>query len=152
MLDVDWTALDPKSPFYTLNKISVLNCQRIYELIISEQSFKNGLIPRHSEPCGQDKLLPAYEIVKAIPSQLNERNYDISSLEWLTELTSDIEGFLSKSNASLRGEFLYLPAIEYQQGVYAAVLRREDSGNFRLEYFQIQVKFHFLIWRQKHHC
>ncbi|MDG2175876.1 MAG: sulfatase-like hydrolase/transferase [Gammaproteobacteria bacterium] len=133
--DLGWTVLDPIPPFNTLNKVFVLNCQRIYELIINEQSFKNRLIPRHSVPCSQDKLLPAYEIAKAILNQLNEQDYDISSLGWLTELAE----FFSKSRASLRGDTLYLPAVEYQDGIYAAVLINDDSGNFVIDDLQVPL-------------
>ena len=137
--DVGWTVLDPKPPFFTLNNVYVINCHRIYHLAISQQTFDNKVIPQHSAHCSQDEMLPGYEIVKAMLSHLEQRDYDISSLAWLAELTPDREEFFSKSRASLRGDTLYLPAVEYQDGIYAAVLINDDSGNFVIDDLQIPL-------------
>ena len=137
--DVGWTVLDPKPPFFTLNNVYVINCHRIFHLAISQQTFDNRVIPQHSAHCSQDEMLPGYEIVKAMLSHLEQRDYDISSLAWLAELTPDREEFFSKSRASLRGDTLYLPAVDYQAGIYAAVLTKNDAGNFVIDDLQIPL-------------
>jgi hypothetical protein len=137
--DVGWTVVDPQPPFYTLNNVYVLNCHRLYQLRIRQQTFTNRAVTGHTAPCIQEEMLPAYQIAKAILSHLEERDYDTSSLAWLTALAPDIEEHMSKSHATLKDNMLYLPAVEYQQGIYAAVLRKNDSGNYQLEDLHLPI-------------
>ena len=139
---VGWTVTDPKPPFYTLNNVFVMNCQRIYQLKISQHTFTNRAISGYSNPCSKDELLSKSEIAKALLTHLIERDYEILSLAWLADLVPDlddyfsisrganIEKYFSKSTATVTGDILYLPAVEYQQGLYAAVLSKNDTGDF----------------------
>ena len=132
--DVGFSVSEPRPPFFTLNNFYAINCDRIYQVTFNEEAFKSREIPDLESACAQSDRLTLAEVGRAMVSNLGERGYDTSSLDWLLNVTNKLERTFSRSTATLENDVLYIPAIEYQGTVYAAVLKKNGSGNYTIDY------------------
>ena len=132
--DVGFSVSEPRPPFFTLNNFYAINCDRIYQVTFNEEAFKSREIPDLESACAQSDRLTLAEVGRAMVSNLGERGYDTSSLDWLLNVTNKLERTFSRSTATLENDVLYIPAIEYQGTVYAAVLKKNVSGNYTIDY------------------
>ena len=132
--DVGFSVSEPRPPFFTLNNFYAINCDRIYQVTFNEEAFKSREIPDLESACAQSDRLTLAEVGRAMVSNLEERGYDTSSLDWLLNVTNKLERTFSRSTATLENDVLYIPAIEYQGTVYAAVLKKNGSGNYTIDY------------------
>ena len=132
--DVGFSVSEPRPPFFTLNNFYAINCDRIYQVTFNEEAFKSREIPDLESACAQSDRLTLAEVGRAMVSNLGERGYDASSLDWLLNVTNKLERTFSRSTATLENDVLYIPAIEYQGTVYAAVLKKNGSGNYTIDY------------------
>ena len=132
--DVGFSVSEPRPPFFTLNNFYAINCDRIYQVTFNEEAFKSREIPNLESACAQSDRLTLAEVGRAMVSNLGERGYDTSSLDWLLNVTNKLERTFSRSTATLENDVLYIPAIEYQGTVYAAVLKKNVSGNYTIDY------------------
>jgi len=132
--DVGFSVSEPRPPFFTLNNFYAINCDRIYQVTFNEEAFKSSEIPDLESACAQSDRLTLAEVGRAMVSNLGERGYDTSSLDWLLNVTNKLERTFSRSTATLENDVLYIPAIEYQGTVYAAVLKKNGSGNYTIDY------------------
>ena len=132
--DVGFSVSEPRPPFFTLNNFYAINCDRIYQVTFNEEAFKSREIPDLESACAQSDRLTLAEVGRAMVSNLGERGYDTSSLDWLLNVTNKLQRTFSRSTATLENDVLYIPAIEYQGTVYAAVLKKNGSGNYTIDY------------------
>ena len=132
--DVGFSVSEPRPPFFTLNNFYAINCDRIYQVTFNEEAFKSREIPDLESACAQSDRLTLAEVGRAMVSNLEERGYDTSSLDWLLNVTNKLQRTFSRSTATLENDVLYIPAIEYQGTVYAAVLKKNVSGNYTIDY------------------
>ena len=132
--DVGFSVSELRPPFFTLNNFYAINCDRIYQVTFNEEAFKSREIPDLESACAQSDRLTLAEVGRAMVSNLGERGYDTSSLDWLLNVTNKLERTFSRSTATLENDVLYIPAIEYQGTVYAAVLKKNGSGNYTIDY------------------
>ncbi len=132
--DVGFSVSEPRPPFFTLNNFYAINCDRIYQVTFNEEAFKSREIPDLESACAQSDRLTLAEVGRAMVSNLGERGYDTSSLDWLLNVTNKLERTFSRSTATLENDVLYIPAIEYQGTIYAAVLKKNGSGNYTIDH------------------
>jgi hypothetical protein len=132
--DVGFSVSEPKPPFFTLNNFYAINCDRIYQVTFNQKTFKNMEIVGLESPCSHGDRITTAELGRAMVSNLSERGYDTSSLEWLLEVTAGIETYLPRSTATIKNEVLYIPSIEYLENIYAVVLKKNSSGNYFIDY------------------
>jgi len=132
--DVGFSVSEPRPPFFTLNNFYAINCDRIYQVTFNEEAFKSREIPDLESACAQSDRLTLAEVGRAMVSNLEERGYDTSSLDWLLNVTNKLQRTFSRSTATLENDVLYIPAIEYQGTIYAAVLKKNGSGNYTIDH------------------
>jgi len=132
--DVGFSVSEPRPPFFTLNNFYAINCDRIYQVTFNEEAFKSREIPDLESACAQSDRLTLAEVGRAMVSNLGERGYDTSSLDWLLNVTNKLQRTFSRSTATLENDVLYIPAIEYQGTIYAAVLKKNGSGNYTIDH------------------
>ena len=132
--DVGFSVSEPRPPFFTLNNFYAINCDRIYQVTFNEEGFKSREIPDLESACAQSDRLTLAEVGRAMVSNLEERGYDTSSLDWLLNVTNKLQRTFSRSTATLENDVLYIPAIEYQGTIYAAVLKKNGSGNYTIDH------------------
>jgi len=132
--DVGFSVSELRPPFFTLNNFYAINCDRIYQVTFNEEAFKSREIPDLESACAQSDRLTLAEVGRAMVSNLGERGYDTSSLDWLLNVTNKLERTFSRSTATLENDVLYIPAIEYQGTIYAAVLKKNGSGNYTIDH------------------
>lgn len=70
-------------PFYQLGAVSLIDCQRWYELDLVNMSLKSGDATGHTAPCPESDLLTLEQAYELLLAFMRENNYDISSLEKL---------------------------------------------------------------------
>jgi len=78
------TAGSPKMiapPFYQIQSIQVIVCQKWYVLNIREDTWHTGMIKGHTAKCAEDILPSEEEVHQTILEYLEKHNYDISSLK-----------------------------------------------------------------------
>lgn len=78
------TAGSPKMiapPFYQIQSIQVIVCQKWYVLNIREDTWRTGTINGHTAKCAEDILPSEKEVHQTILEYLEKYNYDISSLK-----------------------------------------------------------------------
>ena len=63
---------------------------------------------------------------------LKNRNYEIDSLDWILAPYEEMERYFSSSNATLSGNNLYVPAINFRSTISAALFTRNNEGDFLL--------------------
>jgi len=70
-----------KPPFHQIKAVQVTVCDRWFELNVQDNSWKSGLVGRHTYKC-EPELLPTTEQVRQrMLDYLQEHGYDISSLQ-----------------------------------------------------------------------
>ncbi len=127
-----WSVRAQEPPFFTLNNIFVIDCNRLFAARISEESFRERIIDSHSGSCSSQRVRSASEISQAIRENLYARGYDVSSLGWLTDSYDRNGQFFSLSRPTLSGDLLFIPSIKFQNKSYSALLERMDDGYFEL--------------------
>ena len=70
-----------KPPFYQIKSVQVTVCERWFDLNVQENSWKSGLVGRHTYKCEPDILPTAEQVRQRILDYLQEHSYDISSLQ-----------------------------------------------------------------------
>lgn len=70
-------------PFYQLGAVSVIDCQRWYELDLVKMTLSSGDIAGHTAPRPEDELLTLEQAYDLLLAFLRRYDYDISSLEAL---------------------------------------------------------------------
>jgi len=73
----------PKPPFYTLGRLSLIDCHVRYEANLVKFTFSMSSIEEHTKPCAKSDILSKDEAIKAIANHLDQQAYDIQ--EWLPE-------------------------------------------------------------------
>jgi hypothetical protein len=68
-------------PFYQIQSIQVIVCQKWYVLNIREDTWRTGTINEHTAKCAEDILPSEEEVHRKILEYLEKHNYDISSLK-----------------------------------------------------------------------
>ena len=68
-------------PFYQIQSIQVIVCQKWYALNIREDTWRTGMINGHTAKCAEGILPPEEEVHRTILEYLEKHNYDISSLK-----------------------------------------------------------------------
>jgi len=70
-----------RPPFNQIKSVQLTICDRWFELNVQENSWKSGLVGRHTYKC-EPELLPTMEQARQqIVGYLQERGYDVSSLQ-----------------------------------------------------------------------
>ena len=78
------TAGSPKMiapPFYQIQSIQVIVCQKRYVLNVREDTWRTGMINGHTAKCTEDTLPSEQEVHQTILEYLEKYNYDTSSLK-----------------------------------------------------------------------
>jgi arylsulfatase A-like enzyme len=78
------TAGSPKMiapPFYQIQSIQVIVCQKWYVLNVREDTWRTGMINGHTAKCAEDTLPSEDEVHQTILEYLEKYNYDTSSLK-----------------------------------------------------------------------
>jgi arylsulfatase A-like enzyme len=78
------TAGSPKEiapPFYQINILQVIVCQRWYALNVRKNTFESGIIAGYTSKCGENLLRSDEKVRQKILEYLEEYGYDISSLQ-----------------------------------------------------------------------
>ena len=78
------TAGSPKMiapPFYQIQSIQVIVCQKRYVLNVREDTWRTGMINGHTAKCAEDTLPSEQEVHQTILEYLEKYNYDTSSLK-----------------------------------------------------------------------
>jgi len=78
------TAGSPKMiapPFYQLQSIQVIVCQKRYVLNVREDTWRTGMINGHTANCAEDTLPSEQEVHQTILEYLEKYNYDTSTLK-----------------------------------------------------------------------
>ena len=78
------TAGSPKliaPPFYQIQSIQVIVCQKWYMLNVREDTWRTGTINGHTAKCAEDILPSEEEVHQTILEYLEKYSYDISSLK-----------------------------------------------------------------------
>lgn len=119
-------------PFYTLNSFYVFDCQHSYVMRVDRATFTNSEISGYVSPCPEELLFSEADIARKMLAHLAERNYEIGSLDWVLASYVDLERYFSSSNATLSGNNLYVPAINFRSTISAALFTRNDEGDFLL--------------------
>ena len=70
-----------KPPFFQIGIVSVIDCQRWYELNLTEMRLSSGEVARHSAPCPEDGLLSASQAYSLLQAYLADHGYEITSLQ-----------------------------------------------------------------------
>jgi hypothetical protein len=70
-------------PFYQLGVVSVIDCQRYYEIDLIKMSLYSGEVIGHTAPCPEDELLTMEQAYDLMLAFMRENGYDVSSLEVL---------------------------------------------------------------------
>lgn len=70
-----------KPPFYQIGRVSIIDCQRWYELNLLQLSFNSGDIVRHSAPCTADQILTPQAAYDLLLQYLREHEFDVGSIE-----------------------------------------------------------------------
>ena len=68
-------------PFYQLGAVSLVDCQRWYELDLVNFTLTSGDAAGHTAPCPQAELLTLEQAYDLLLAFMRENNYDVSSLE-----------------------------------------------------------------------
>jgi hypothetical protein len=68
-------------PFYQINIVQVIVCQKWYALNVRKNTFDSGDIPGHTSICDQKYLPPGKQVRQRILEYLKNYGYDTSSLE-----------------------------------------------------------------------
>jgi len=87
--NVGFSVSEPRPPFFTLNNIYAISCDRIYQATLNKEVFRSRKIPDLESACAQSDRLTTAEVGLAMVSNLRERGYDTSSLDWLLNVTSN---------------------------------------------------------------
>jgi arylsulfatase A-like enzyme len=74
-----------KPPFYQIQTIQVIICQKWYRLNVRDFSWKTGTVIKHTAACDESLLPPDKEIYQDILSYLQEHGYDIQPLQELRQ-------------------------------------------------------------------
>ena len=85
MITGEWM-IDPERlapPFYQLGAVSLVDCQRWYELDLANMSLTSGDAAGHTASCPQSELLTLEQAYDLLLAFMRENKYDISSLEKL---------------------------------------------------------------------
>ena len=69
-----------KPPFYQFSNISLVYCQKWYELDLVNTGWKTGNVEGHTTPCSDDRLLSDEQALGMIIDHLQENGFDTSSL------------------------------------------------------------------------
>jgi glucan phosphoethanolaminetransferase (alkaline phosphatase superfamily) len=81
---ISTTAGSPKMiapPFYQIQSIQVIVCQKWYVLNVREDTWRTGTINGHTAKCAEDILPSEEEVHQTILEYLEKYSYDISSLK-----------------------------------------------------------------------
>src|SRR5215213_1237057 len=68
-------------PFYQINTVQVIVCQKWYVLNVRKNTFENGTITGHTAKCDKSLLPSAQKIHEKILEYLENHGYNISSLQ-----------------------------------------------------------------------
>jgi len=68
-------------PFYQIQNIQVIVCQKWYVLNVRKDTWRTGTINRHTAKCAENILPSEEEVHQTILEYLEKYNYDISSLK-----------------------------------------------------------------------
>lgn len=72
---------DIAPPFYQINTLQVIICQKWYMLNVRKNTFDSGMIPGHTAKCDENLLPSDKQIHQRILEYLMKYGYDISSLQ-----------------------------------------------------------------------
>jgi hypothetical protein len=78
------TAGSPKDiapPFYQINTVQVIICQKWYMLNVRNNRFESGTITGHTAECDQTLLPSDQQVHRRIINDLQKYGYDVSSLQ-----------------------------------------------------------------------
>jgi arylsulfatase A-like enzyme len=78
------TAGSPKEvapPFYQINTVQVIVCQKWFSLNVRKNTFESGTITGHTAKCDNDLLPSDQQVHEKILDYLEEYSYDISTLQ-----------------------------------------------------------------------
>ena len=81
---VSTTTGSPKEiapPFYQINIVQVIVCQKWYRLNVRKNIFESGMITGHTAKCDESLLPPDAQVHQRILEYLEKYGYDISSIE-----------------------------------------------------------------------
>jgi hypothetical protein len=70
-----------KPPFYQINIVQVIVCQKWYRLNVRKNVFESGAITGHTAKCDESLLPPEEQIHQKILEYLKKYDYDTSSLQ-----------------------------------------------------------------------
>jgi arylsulfatase A-like enzyme len=68
-------------PFYQINTVQVIVCQKWYTLNVRKNTFESGTISGHTSKCNEDLLPSNQQVHQRILKYLMKYGYDISSLQ-----------------------------------------------------------------------
>lgn len=68
-------------PFYQINIVQVIVCQKWYRLNVRKNIFESGMITGHTAKCNESLLPPEAQVHQRILEYLEKSGYDISSIE-----------------------------------------------------------------------
>ena len=68
-------------PFYQIQSIQVIVCQKWYMLNVREDTWRTGMINGHTAKCAEDTLPSEEEVHQRVLEYLEKYNYDTSSLK-----------------------------------------------------------------------
>ena len=68
-------------PFYQIQTVQVIVCQKWYVLNVRENSWNTGTIQEHTAKCGETLLPAEEEVHRTILEYLEKYDYNISSLK-----------------------------------------------------------------------
>jgi hypothetical protein len=129
---VGFEVIDPQPPFYSLNRMYVFDCQQNHLMRIDRPTFSNSEITGYTKPCPEELLISEADIARLMLEHLKNRNYEIDSLDWILAPYEEMERYFSSSNATLSGNNLYVPAINFRSTISAALFTRNNEGDFLL--------------------
>jgi len=129
---VGFEVIDPKPPFYTLNRLYAFDCHKNYQIRIDRHTFTTTEIAGYTAPCPEEGLFTEVEVARLMLEHLENRNYEIDTLDWVLAPYQEIERYFNSSNATLSGDNLYVPAINFRSTISAALFTRNEEGNFLL--------------------